>query len=135
MRRLLSIHYSAAAFNIGLLLLRLVSGALIMHHGYQKLLKFSSMKDGFYNFLGLGGPTALSMTIFAEFFCGLFVLIGLFTRLTVIPLIVVMAIALFKIHHSDFLGEGELAAMYLAAFLTILLVGPGKISVDGLAGK
>ena len=135
MRKLLSIHYSAGAFNIALLLLRLSSGGLMMYHGYKKLLKFSSLKDKFYNFLGMGSTASLSMTIFAEFFCGLFILIGLFTRLTVIPLIVVMAVALFKIHHSDFFGEGEMAALYLTAYLIIMIVGPGKISVDGFAGK
>jgi putative oxidoreductase len=83
----------------------------------------------------LGSSVSLSLTIFAELFCALLIVIGLFTRLATIPLIVTMCVALFKAHNSDFFGEGEMAALYLGAFITILLTGPGKYSVDGISGK
>jgi putative oxidoreductase len=75
------------------------------------------------------------MVIFAEFFCALFIIIGLFTRLATIPLIITMSVALFKAHNVDIFGKGELAGLYLTCFLVLLLLGPGKVSVDGMTGK
>ena len=46
-----------------------------------------------------------------------------------------MSVALFKAHNMDFFGDGQVAAIYLAGFIVILLIGPGKISVDGMIGK
>lgn len=135
MKRLLSTHYSAGAFNVAMLFLRIASGALMMNHGYNKLVTFASKKATFMNFLGIGRATSLSLTIFAEFFCALFIIIGLFTRLATVPLIIVMCVAVFKAHNADFFGEAELASMYLAAYVVLLLVGPGRISVDGMVGK
>jgi putative oxidoreductase len=135
MRKLLSTKYSAAAFNAAMLALRLASGVLMMGHGYQKLVNFKTYEPKFMNFLGIGTTASLSLTIFAEFFCALFIIIGLFTRLAAIPLIIVMCVALFKAHNGDLFGEGEHAAMYLAAYFVLLLVGPGKISVDSMTGK
>jgi putative oxidoreductase len=135
MKKLLSTHYSAAAFNLAILLLRIATGAIMMKHGYDKLVHFAEYKGKFMNFMGLGQATSLSLVIFAEFFCALFIIIGLFTRLAVIPLVIVMGVALFKAHNSDFMGEGETASLYFAAYVALLLVGPGRISVDGMVGK
>lgn len=135
MRKFFSVSFSQGAFNAAMLLLRLVFGALMMNHGYKKLVAFSRKKETFMDFLGTGSTVSLSLTIFAEFFCALFIIIGLFTRLSAIPLIVVMAVALFVSHNGDFFGEGEMAALYLCAFLCILLLGPGRISVDGMSSK
>lgn len=132
MRRFLSITYSQAAFNISMLLLRAGAGAIIMSHGYDKLVHFAEMKTKFMNFMGIGSQLSLMLVIFAEFFCSIFLIIGLFTRLVVIPLIIAMSVALFKAHNGDVFGDGEKPALYLACFVTLLLIGPGKISVDGL---
>lgn len=131
----MSTKYSVAAFSGALLLLRVCFGVLMMNHGYKKMENFAQIKTKFMNFLGLGSSVSLSLTIFAELFCALLIVIGLFTRLATIPLIVTMCVALFKAHNSDFFGEGEMAALYLGAFITILLTGPGKYSVDGISGK
>jgi putative oxidoreductase len=135
MRKLFSTKYSSGAFNAGILVLRLTSGILMMNHGYEKLVNFSQKKGEFMNFLGMGQTASLALTVFAEFFCALFIIIGLFTRLATIPLIVVMCVALFQAHNSDFFGLGEKAALYLGAYLTLLFVGPGKVSVDNMIGK
>lgn len=132
MKKLLSIRYSTAAFNVSMLLIRLVFGLLMMNHGYDKLIHFSAKKAEFINFLGMGQTLSLVLVVFAEFFCALFIVLGLFTRLSLIPLIITMCVALFKVHHGDFMGEGQMAAAFLGAYLALLLTGPGKISVDGL---
>lgn len=135
MRKIMSTHYSATAFNMAMLLHRLVFGILMMAHGYDKLINYNEMKNDFMSFMGLGSSISLLLVIFAEFFCALFITLGLFTRLTVIPLIICMAVALFKAHDMDIMGDGSGATLYLGAYLVLLIVGPGKISVDGLASR
>ena len=135
MKTLLSTKYSTTSFNLALLLIRLTAGILMMNHGYQKLIHFSTMKTEFMNFMGIGSTMSLALVIFAEFFCSLFLILGLFTRLAAIPLIITMSVALFKAHNLDFFGKGELATLYLGVFLLILFVGAGRISVDSMTGK
>jgi len=135
MKKLLSTKYSAGAFNTAMLLLRLGAGVLMMSHGYEKLIHFGTRHNSFMNFLGIGSSFSLSLVIFAEFFCSLFIILGLFTRLATIPLIIVMSVALFKAENAEIFGKGELATLYLACFVVLLLLGPGKVSVDGMTGK
>ncbi len=133
MKKLLSINYSATAFNISFLLLRLVFGiSMCVNHGYDKLVNFADKKDNFVNLFGMGSTTTLVLVVFAEFFCSIFVAIGLFTRFTVVPLIITMGYAFFVAHNSALFAKGEVAALYLTGFFAILLCGPGKASVDGL---
>lgn len=135
MKKLLSTHYSAGAFNLAMLVLRLGFGILMMKHGYDKLVNFEQYSSQFMNFMGLGAKTSLALVVFAEFFCSIFIVLGLFTRLSTIPLIVVMCVALFKAHNGLVFTEGQTATLFLTAYLTLLIVGPGKISVDGMVGK
>jgi len=135
MKKFLSTNYSAGGFNFGILILRLVLGILMLHHGLEKLMHFSSYKIHFVNFLGLGSTLSLSLDIFAEFFCSMFVILGLFTRLAVIPIAIAMSVALFKVHGADFFGAGERATIYLACCIVLLFVGAGRISVDRMIGK
>ena len=133
--KLLSTKYSAGAFNAAMLFLRLGTGILMMSHGYDKLIHFSTYQQKFMSFLGIGSTMSLALVVFAEFFCALFIILGLFTRLAAIPLIIAMCVALFKAHNADFFGDGQTATLYIVGFLVLLIVGPGKISVDGMTGK
>ncbi len=135
MKKLLSTGYTDWAFNIAMLVLRVGLGLMMLPHGYDKLVHFAQKKNTFINFLGMGSTFSLSLSLFAEFFCAMFVIIGLFTRFTVFPLIVGMAVALFRAHNGDIFGVGEKAALYLTGFIAIFLLGPGKASVDGMMGK
>ena len=136
MKKILSIKYGPAGFNFSMFFLRVVFGLLIIvKHGYVKLRDFSTMQDHFYNFLGLGMKTSLALTIFAEVLCALFVVLGLFTRLAVIPLIIMMLVAIFGANAGKPLLDAELAFVYLAAFVVLLFCGPGKISIDAMINK
>ena len=135
MKRILSTKYSTGGFNFGMLVLRVALGVLMLSHGYGKLVHFNGMKGNFINFLGMGSTFSLSLDIFAEFFCSAFLILGLFTRLAVIPILIAMSVALFKVHHGLLFGAGERAAIYLACCITLLFCGPGKVSVDGMIGK
>ncbi|MEO7801682.1 MAG: DoxX family protein [Ginsengibacter sp.] len=135
MRALLSSKHSAGAINAALFILRVGFAILIIKHGYQKLSHFESMQHQFINFLGLGATVSLVLTIFAEFFCGMLLVLGLFTRFACIPLIVTMCVALVKAHNMDVFGKGEAAFLFLLGFIAILLAGPGKASLDSVLNK
>lgn len=135
MRKLLSVNCSDNAFNMGMLLMRIVFGVLMMHHGYDKLLHYADMKGKFMDFMHMGMPMSLSLCIFAEFFCSLFLILGLFTRPAAIVLTINAAVALVLAHNSEFFGDGQTIALFLGAYLTLLIMGPGKISVDGMIAK
>jgi putative oxidoreductase len=104
----------------------------MMTSGYNKLIHFSTKKTEFLNFLGMGSPLSLSLCIFAEFFCALFIILGLFSRPAALVLIFNALVALFVAHNYDFFGDGQMMTMFFGAFLSILVMGPGKISVDGM---
>lgn len=135
MKRLLSIKYSASAFNTAIFILRVGAGILMAVHGYDKLVHFKQYSNQFINFMGLGQTTSLALTVFSEFFCSIFVILGLFTRLAVIPILIGMIVAIYKAHNLDIFGEAEHPALFFLIFLTILFVGPGRVSVDGMVNK
>jgi putative oxidoreductase len=135
MRKLLSTKYSPGVFNSAMLILRLGVGILMMMHGYDKLVHFGDLQQKFMNFMGIGSSWSLALVVFAEFFCSLFLILGLFTRLAAIPLIIATCVMVFKAHKGDVFGDGETAALYLTTYLVLLFVGPGRVSVDTMIGK
>ena len=136
MKKILSIKYSVGAFNFSMLLLRIIFGLLIISkYGYTKMVNFSNLQTTFYSFMGIGSRLSLILVIFAETICALFIVLGLFTRLAVIPLIIVMLVAIFGYNAAKPIQESELPLLYFGVFTTILLCGPGKISIDGMINK
>jgi putative oxidoreductase len=136
MRRLFSTKTSDNAFSFATLLLRVGAGSLMMiNHGLDKLMHFAQKAPRFADPFHIGSTTSLSLVVFAEFFCAAFLVLGLFTRLACIPLIIAMGIALFVAHKGDFFGDGEMAGLYLVVFTALLFTGPGKISLDRFIGK
>ena len=135
MRKLLSTHYSAGAFNTAMLFLRIVAGGLMFVHGYDKMVHFNETAAHMINFMGIGSKASTALVIFAEFFCSILVVLGLFTRLACIPLIISTSVALVKAHNSNVLGQGQVVTLFLICFVVLLFLGAGKVSVDGMIGK
>jgi putative oxidoreductase len=133
--RFFSVKLSQGPANVALLLLRLATGLLILTHGFPKLMHFNEMSAVFPDPLHVGSRISLMLTIFAELLCAVFIVIGLFTRLAVLPLIIEMAIILLVIHNHSSVNKQELDWHYLIAGLVILLCGPGRISVDGMGAR
>ena len=120
-------------YDVGLLLLRLVVGGFMMTHGLGKLTML--MGDGPIQFadpFGMGQTTSLALTVFAEVVCSFLIIIGLLTRLAVIPLIIVMAVAFFYIHAADAFGDKELSGIYLTIYVFLAITGSGRFSIDHL---
>jgi putative oxidoreductase len=135
MKKLFSSKYSDNSISFSLLMLRLTLGGLMIPHGVQKLTRFAAKSSTFSDPFHIGSPTSMALTVFAELFCAVFIVVGLMTRVATIPLIVAMSVAVFSAHHGDIFGEGEHAALYLGGFIALLFAGPGKISMDKLIGK
>ena len=130
MKRIFNTAYSSLSFDLASLLLRLGFGILMIpNHGYAKLMSFQEKKDQFMDFLGFGGPASMALAIFAEFFCSVLLVFGLFTRLATIPLIITTLVIL-SVHQWEVFGKHELVPAFLTAYLAILLLGPGKYSLD-----
>lgn len=119
--------------DLSLLTLRLVFGAgMAFGHGYDKLIHFSEKSGSFPSVFGLGSEVSLGLAVFSEFFCAILLVVGFATRAVLIPLIITFMVAVFDIHGDDEFGAMEKALLYLTGYTTLLILGPGKLSVDRL---
>ena len=121
--------------SIGLLILRIGASLSLMTHGYGKLIKFEERSATFMSHLSLGSEVSLSLVIFAEFICPIFILLGLGTRIFSIPIIYTFIIIVFDIHIDDPFSKMEKGILFLVSYLLIFMLGPGKLSVDNLTSK
>jgi|ERR1017187_7799379 putative oxidoreductase len=136
MKKLLSTGYTDTAFNIATLVLRATFGILIfLNHGLSKLNKFNELQHSFFDPMHIGHRLSLLLVLFAEMVCSLLLVLGLFTRLAAFVLFIDMLVAVFVFHKGQPVAQYELAIVFLVAFFTTLLVGPGKYSVDRMTGK
>ena len=120
---------------VGLLILRLVAGSALMLHGWPKIQHATS-------WMGPGAPVPgvlQFLAAFSEFFGGLAFLTGLLTPIAAFGVACTMGFALVAVHfkHGDpfvsMHGESfESPLGYFAIALTMMLTGPGRLSLDAL---
>jgi putative oxidoreductase len=118
--------------DIALLLLRLVFGGLMLiNHGWGKMMQlFTGDTLQFPDPLGIGNTISLALASFSEVLCAFLLIIGLFTRLASLPLIITMIVAVFVIHIDDPFSHWEMGLLYLTSYIAIGLSGPGWYSID-----
>jgi len=122
-------------------LLRVVSGLmLVVGHGYGKMFGEKSQPFlGGLDFFGIDlGINMLWVAGFIEFYVGILVILGLFTRWAALATAILMAMAYFSSHFAWFptFNRGELATVYFLVFMAIFAYGPGPFSLDAkLFGK
>jgi len=125
--------------SFGLLVLRVWLGAtMLLCHGWDKLSTFRENAGSFPALLPIGSAGNLALVVFAEAVCSVLLALGLITRFAAMVLSINMAVAFFVAHKGVLVGakSGELAFIYLAAYATLFIAGPGRFSVDaGLFGK
>lgn len=117
-----------------LLIARVIAGYMFLLHGTAKFFEFPvSMtgSNGAVAFFSIYGVAAV-----LELVGGIFIILGLFTRLTAFILSGQMAVAYFMFHATaetlfqPMLNKGELAALYSLFFLVLIFTGAGKIALD-----
>ncbi|MDD4191535.1 MAG: DoxX family protein [Mangrovibacterium sp.] len=114
-----------------LLIFRVAVSVAMLTHGIPKLqMLFSGSGITFADPLGIGDFWTLILVVFAEVVCSGLLILGAFSRLTTVPLIVNMAVAFFVVHGADPFGKKELALLYLFIYLTVLVFGGGDYSLD-----
>ena len=118
----------------GPLVARITVGAVVMDTGWAKLHLLAVVTK---NFATMGIPAPQFFAPFVgcvEFFGGLLVLIGLFTRLTTVPLMIVMAVAVVLARLGDLRSLEDFLAceevVYFVMFAWLAIAGPGPVSVD-----
>jgi putative oxidoreductase len=126
------------------LVLRVVTGLIMFMHGWQKWQGGHAGVAGFFGSLGIPQPELMAWVVmFVEVVCGLFLVLGLFTRLSAILVAAVVITVLFtaKAGGSITGGDGptmELEMSLAAAAISLALLGPGRLSIDrrlGLAAE
>lgn len=145
--RLLSTHATAAT-----LLIRIMVGGVFLAEGLQKFLDPADLGSGRFAKIGIPAPEFFGPFVGGfEVVCGALILLGLITRFAAVPLLVIIAVALFStkvpiLLGHDFMGfplrpldrYGLLSmiheartdlAMTLGA-LFLLIVGAGSWSLD-----
>lgn len=136
-------RFAVAQQNWTWLVFRVLSAAMFTTHGYTKL--FGENPQPIMNagmttlniadILVYPVPFAINLLFVAgviEFFGGILIAIGLFTRFAAFMSALLMAMAYLTAHIAWFptLNRGELAAMYFVTFLLIFAIGAGPISID-----
>ncbi|HPI08900.1 MAG TPA: DoxX family protein [Saprospiraceae bacterium] len=117
------------------LVLRVIfCGLLLYNHAFVKFALFRDNPDSFPDPLGFGAAPSFYLVMFAEMICGALVMLGLFTRPALVPLIITMTVALLRIHWENEITDKELPLLYLAVYGAIFMLGPGRFSVDRRMG-
>jgi len=132
MKKLFKVNRSSENVDIAILLARAGIAVLMLTHGISKIALFSETPIQFMDIMGLGSEMSLGLAIFAEVGCSALILLGLGTRIAVIPLIITMLVAVFMVHSGDPFAKQEMGLHYLLVYMMLLLTGSGKYSLDTL---
>ena len=114
----------------GPLIIRLIVGIIMLvQHGLPKLIDYNSKKNVFPDPLGISSELSLALVVFAEVICSVFIILGLKTRLSSIPLLITMAIAAFIVHAGDPWSKQELPVIYLSCYASLIFTGGGAFTL------
>ena len=116
--------------DIGLAILRIAPSLLLMTHGIPKFQKLMNGNFEFGDPLGIGATPSLFLTVIGEVVCPVLIIIGYKTRCAAVPPAITMLVASVVVHASDSIGTKEKALLFLTFFIVIMLLGPGRFSVD-----
>jgi putative oxidoreductase len=132
---------SSNAADTGKLFLRLVLGLLILLHGLSKLMNGPGFVLGIVDKAGL--PQAFGYLVYVgEVVAPILLIVGFWTRLAAAVVAINMAFAVYLVHTSQLFTlnqQGgwalELQGMYFFVAVSIALLGAGRFSAGGTAGR
>jgi putative oxidoreductase len=133
--------------DLSALILRVAAGLIFIPHGYSKVFGSGGPAAFAADLPGYGVPAFLGyLAAYAEFFGAILLIVGLLTRLDAFLLAGTMFVAAFVVQLPDALRDPdnaghrffasmramELPLALLATMLVVLLMGPGRFSLDAL---
>jgi putative oxidoreductase len=126
---------AANSTDIGLLYLRVCASVLVLIvHGLPKIEHYrreaAAIEDPFH----LGQKVTIAFAIFAEVVCPILMIVGVGTRLFALPVMIVTAIALLRVHPEWTIDQAQFAWMLLILFGTIAIAGPGQYALGTWLG-
>ncbi len=130
-----SILYKTIFNDFAFLILRVFTGTLLIHHGFEKLNDINNFADAFVRPLHLPFPVTLSYLAAGSEIGGSWLLIlGLLTRFGATAILGTMSVAIYHaLVTSGFnIYLLELLSLYFSSAFSIILLGPGKFSADYL---
>ena len=119
--------------DTALLILRVITGTVLIHHGYEKLANIENFAEAFVKPLHLPFPIFLSyVAAFSEIGGSWLLIIGLATRFGALAIVGTISVAIYHaIVTSGFnIFLLELLLLYFASATSIALTGPGDFSLD-----
>ena len=119
--------------DTALLILRVITGTVLIHHGYEKLANIENFADAFVRPLHLPFPIFLSyIAAFSEIGGSWLLIIGLATRFGALAIVGTISVAIYHaLVTSGFnIFLLELLLLYFASATSIALTGPGNFSLD-----
>lgn len=125
--------------NLGRLFLRLFVGVMLMQFGIRQMVHYLEMQDSFPAVLGMSSAVSLTVMTVIETVCSFFIMVGFMTRMMIVPPFVALCIAEYYVLHDyvaqaaytlSWQQQGYLPVMFLGIYFFLMLVGPGKISID-----
>ncbi len=116
--------------DIGLAVLRIFPSIFMLTHGWGKLNNLIAGNFEFADPIGIGSAPSLFLAVIGEFICPILIILGFKTRWAAVPTVITMFVAAFIQHGADPFGQKEKALLFLVIFIVIILVGPGRFSID-----
>ena len=116
--------------DLGLALLRILPSVMLLTHGIPKFQKLIAGDFEFGDPIGIGPAPSLFLAVVGEVICPILIILGYKTRWASIPPAITMLVAALFVHGADPFGVKEKALLYLSFFLVIMLLGPGRYSID-----
>lgn len=135
--KFLHLNFLPRSADLALLLLRVwYGGSLVLLHGWGKLTNFSEYAGKFPDPFHVGSKVSLGLAVAGEVLCAVLLVLGLFTRVAALGAAATMGTAFYFAHGARLTGDGngELAFLYLGAFLALFVAGAGRFSVDASMG-
>lgn len=116
--------------DIGLAVLRILPSIFLLTHGWPKLNRLIAGNFEFPDPIGIGSSPSLFLAVIGEFICPILIILGFKTRWAAVPSAITMFVAAFIHHSGDPFADKEKALLFLVIFVVIMLMGPGKFSID-----
>lgn len=132
-----NLNFLPQSTDFALLILRVWLGlSMLLLHGWGKLVNLINGTSKFPDLLGLGQTPTLILVVFAEVVCAALLVAGIYTRFCALLLAITMGVAYFIAHGAKLSGpgNGELAFIFLAGFVALVVAGGGRFGFDRKLG-